>query len=307
MVDLIYEIQYNQTINKIIYVGLKLFLVVVFLISYKPVSKAQIVAGAKQVSISNSGAAISNDVFALFNNPAGLAQINWREIGVFYSPSPFGFKELANAFISYNEPFSFGSISLGGMTYGFELYKENKILLGYSHNFSNRFFLGVALNYHSVSIKRYGSKSVFYFNIGALAYIINELRWGFYINNINRSSFTKEEDQIPTIYNTGLGYNLIPELALTFALEKDVRYPASLKLGIDYYIIENISLRFGFSNEPSAYSAGIGINYSFISLDYAVYNHPDLGLTHQAGLIFSFEMIGNRYEKIRKSLKQDHD
>ena len=281
---------------------MKLLFVVLLLISYESVSEAQIVAGAKQISISNSGAALSNDVFAIFNNPAGLAQMNWREAGIYYSPAPFGFKELANGFIAYNEPLSFGSLSFGAMTYGFELYKENKILLGYSHNFLNRFFLGIAANYHSISIKGYGQKSVLYLNVGGLTYITSDIRWGFFIYNINRASFVDEDDQIPVTFNSGFSYNLIPELSLNFALEKDIRYNASLKFGIDYYIIEYLSIRTGFSNEPSSYSAGIGINYSLVSLDYAVYNHPDLGLTHQAGIIISFQSIGNRYEKIREYL-----
>jgi hypothetical protein len=188
------------------------------------------------------------------------------------------------------------------MTYGFDLYKESKVLLGFSYNFFNNFFLGIALNYHSVSIKNYGNTSVFYFNLGGLAYITPELRWGFFILNVNRASFVEEDDQIPMILNSGLSYNLIPDLSLNIAIEKDIRYPASLRMGIDYYIINNFSIRTGFSNQLAGYSAGIGINYSFISLDYAIYNHPDLGLTHQAGILVSFRDIGNRYQKIREYL-----
>jgi hypothetical protein len=283
---------------------LKVQIIILLIVSFGSVSKGQISAGAKQISMSNSDVALSNDVFALFNNPAGLAQINWREAGVFYSPSPFGLKELANGYAAYSEPFSFGAISIGGMTYGFDLYKESKILLGFSYNFLNKFFCGIAVNYHSVSIKRYGSKSVFYFNVGGLTYITPELRWGFFIDNINRASFTNEDDQIPTTFDTGFSYNLIPDLSLNFAIEKDVRYNASLRSGIDYYIIKNLSIRIGFSNEPSTFSAGIGINYSIINLDYAVFNHQDLGLTHQAGIIISFQSIGNRYEKIREHLSR---
>jgi hypothetical protein len=282
---------------------LRLLFALLLIIGYESVSQAQMIAGAKQISIANSGVALSNDVFAIFNNPAGLAQMNWREIGVFYSPAPFGFKELANAFIAYNEPLSFGSFSLGAMTYGFELYKENKILLGYSYNFLDKFFAGFTINYLSVSIKKYGSKSVFYFNLGGLIYITQDIKWGFFIVNINRASFVDEDDQIPTIFNSGFSYNIIPDVSINIALEKDIRYTASLKFGIDYYIIDNLSLRTGFSNEPSTYSAGIGINYSFISFDYAVSNHQDLGLTHQAGILISFQNIGNRYRKIKEYLK----
>ncbi|MBP9120932.1 MAG: hypothetical protein KBF59_08700, partial [Ignavibacterium sp.] len=125
---------------------------------------------------------------------------------------------------------------------------------------------------------------------------------GFSIQNINRASFGDDDDQIPMIFNTGLSYDVADELTLNFAVDKDIKYKASFQFGINYDIIEYLSLRTGFSNEPSKYSAGIGINYSMFSLDYAMYTHNDLGLTHQAGIIISFGREQNRLTSIRKNL-----
>jgi len=258
--------------------------------------------GAKQISLSNSDVALSNDVFSIFNNPAGLAQMNWREVGVYYSPAPFGLSELANGFVAYHEPTSIGSFAIGGMSYGFDLYRESKFSLGYSYNYLNKFFAGVTINYKTVSIQNYGNDGALFFNIGGLAYVSNVFRLGFSIQNINRASFGDDDDQIPMIFNTGLSYDVADELTLNFAVEKDIKYKASFQFGINYDIIEYISLRTGFSNEPSKYSAGIGINYSMFSLDYAMYTHNDLGLTHQAGIIISFGREQNRITTIRKNL-----
>ena len=265
-------------------------------------SFSQINPGAKQISLSHSDIALSNDVFAIFNNPAGLAQIDWREVGVYYSPSPFGLTELANGYIAYNEPFSFGSISIGGMSYGFNLYRENKILAGFSYNYLNKFFGGIVLTFHTVSIKNYGNTNAFYLNLGGLIYLSDEIRWGFTIHNLNRATFGNEEDQIPIIFSSGFSIDIINNLSFNAALEKDIVQNASLRFGIEYEIIKYISIRTGFQNEPSLYSAGLGINYSFFNLDYAVFNHPDLGLTHQAGIIISFGKKGSRSEIIKKHL-----
>ena len=265
-------------------------------------SYAQFNPGAKQISLSNSDVALSNDVFAVFNNPAGLSQFNWREIGIYYSPAPFGLSELSNGYVAYAEPFSFGTVALGGMTYGFELYRESKISLGYSYNYENKFFAGLAVNYHSFSIQNYGNSNAFYLNLGGLAYITHQLRWGFAITNLNRASIGNEDDQIPIIFSTGFSYDLIKTLTINLAVEKDIRYKPSVQFGLDYNIIEYLALRVGFQNEPARYAAGIGINYSIISLDYAVFTHQDLGLTHQAGLIISFGKNGDRSDAIRKYL-----
>jgi len=262
----------------------------------------QFYPGAKQISLSHSDVALANDVFALFSNPAGLSQINWREVGIYYSPAPFGLSELANGYAAYLEPFEFGSVAIGGMSYGYELYREAKVTAGYSFNYNNIFFIGLSANYHSFSIQDYGSTGVLYFNLGGLAYITNDLRWGFAVHNLNRASLADADDQIPMIFNTGFSYNVINSLSFNLALEKDIRYNPSIKVGIDYDIIEYLSLRLGTANEPAKFSFGIGINYSMFNLDYALFTHPDLGLTHQAGIILSFGKTGSRYQSVRENL-----
>ena len=264
---------------------------------------AQYSPGARQISLANSDAALANDVFSLFNNPAGLAQLNWREVGIYYSPAPFGLTELSNGYVAYHEPFNFGSIGIGGMTYGFDLYRESKVVLGYSYNYENILFAGLTINYHSYSIQNYGSTSAFYINAGGLVYILDELRWGFFVNNLNRASVADIDDQIPMVFATGLSFDIIQNFSLNFALEKDIRFNPSVQFGIEYHIIEYLSLRAGTSNDPSRFTAGIGINYSIFSLDYAFFTHQDLGLTHQAGIILSFGKEGSRSSAVRRYLK----
>lgn len=258
--------------------------------------------GARQISMANSDVALSNDVFSLFNNPAGLAQFNWREVGIYYSPAPFGLTELSNGFIAYNEPFDFGSLSLGGMTYGFDLYRESRVVLGYAYNYDNILFAGVTINYHTFSIQNYGSTGAFYVNLGGLVYILNELRWGFAVSNLNKATVADTDDQIPMVFNTGLSFDLLQNFSLNFALEKDIRFNPSFQFGIEYEIIEYLSLRAGTSNEPSRFTAGLGINYSIFSLDYAFFTHQDLGLTHQAGIILSFGKEESRSAAVRRYL-----
>jgi len=264
-----------------------LLVLIIFLITSK-YTNAQYTGGAKQISLANSDVALSDDVFSVFNNPAGLSQLKWREIGLYYSPAPFGLNELANGFIAYNEPFDFGSIAIGGTTYGFDLYRETKATLGYSYNYENKFFAGAAVNYHTYSIQNYGNTGVFYFNLGGLAFITEDFIWGFSVHNINRASVANEDDQIPTIFTTGFTYKALDQLLICASLEKDISFSPSIRFGIDYSIIKYLSLRIGASNSPSRFTGGIGINYSYFRLDYAVFTHPDLGLTHQAGLIISF-------------------
>lgn len=281
---------------------MKLFFTIIIICSITFSAYSQYNPGAKQISLSNSDVALSNDVFSLFNNPAGLAQMNWREVGIYYSPAPFGMSELANGYFAYHEPSSIGSFALGGMSYGFDLYKENRVTLGYSYNYDNNFFAGAVINYQTVAIQNYGNDGTIFFNIGGVAYITNDLRLGFSVFNINHATIGNEDNQIPMLFNAGLSYDALNELTVNFAIEKDINFKPSLQFGINYDIVEYLSLRSGFSNEPSRYSAGIGINYSMFSLDYAMFTHNELGLTHQAGIIISFGRNDTRNNSIKKYL-----
>ena len=266
--------------------GLKTLLIAII---FSSISFPQMDPGAKQISLSYSDVALTTDVFGLFNNPASLAKINLRQAGIYYSPAPFGFKEMANGYVAYDEPFNWGSVSIGGMSYGFELYKENKILVGSAFNYQDKFLIGIVFNYHSVNIKNYGSANSFYINLGGIAAISDFINWGFTIHNLNRATFGKEKDQIPTSFKTGFSFLVADNISFNTAIEKELLQNASLHFGINYNIIKYISLLTGFSNEPSMFTAGVGINYLFFTLDYAVFTNPDLGLTHQAGLIINFE------------------
>jgi hypothetical protein len=244
--------------------------------------------GAKQIALSNSDLAVSDNVFAFFENPAGLAQITYDEAGVFFSPSPFGMSELKNGYAAFSHPMNFGAIAVGGMIYGFELYKETQISLGGSYNYNGRFYIGLVFNYKNFSIKNYGSINAVLFDIGVLTKLTDNLHFGFCYKNITRASLTSETDELPVQICSGLSYKIINTCTASLAVEKDIRYKASPRFGIDYAIIKYLSIRTGFSRNPNLYSFGIGVNYSSFNFNYAVVTHQELGLTHQIGVIISF-------------------
>lgn len=284
---------------------MKFFRIIVFiLLVFCLKSYAQIKPGAKQIALSHSDVAYANDAFAIFNNPAGLAQQNWREFSIYYSPSPFGLKQLANNSAVYHEPTNFGSFAIAYSNYGFELYKENSFLVSYSTNISKNIFLGTTFAYRNLSIKNYGSDNSLTVLLGGLIYLTPDLRIGFAFDNITHSTFGNSDNQIPMIFDLGLSYSLLSKLVINAAIEKEIDNNASLRVGIDYEIIKYLNLRIGAMNEPSSFSAGIGVNYSLFEIDYAVFNHQDLGFTHQFGITLQFGSDKSRNERIKDYLSE---
>jgi len=249
---------------------------------------AQVSPGARQVALAHSDVSSTDDVFALFNNPAGLVSIKSREVGFYYSPAPFGMKELSNAFAAYCEPTEYGNISGGFNIYGFDLYKETQFSLGYAKKISSNFYGGLSANYKNISIKNYGSKGVLIFNLGVIAKLNNQIGFGFAVENVTRSSITDESNEIPTVLWFGTDLKFLKDFVLNAAIKKELGFNPSIRLGSEYSILDFFKLRIGVSNEPNTYSGGIGIIYNIVQADYAVSSHPDLGLTHQFGLIIRF-------------------
>lgn len=262
------------------------FFIILFLTFVIKNYYAQQNPGARQSSIGYSDVALSNDVFSLFNNPAGLSRINSREIGLSYSPSPFGIDKLSTGYIAYNEFTSLGNISIGLMNYGFELYKENIFVLGYSKKILPNFYFGFNGKYKLINIKNYGKTNDFNISLGGIIDLTNNFYLGFSLQNSLRFLNTKIKS--PLIYTSGITYQAMGNTYFHFAIIKEINFPISFRLGIEYSIIDFIILRFGIQNEPNIYSGGLGIKYSFLNLDYSISTHQDLGLTHQIGLIFKF-------------------
>lgn len=264
------------------------YVILSFLLLSVQQSFAQENPGARQIALSHAAVTLSSDPFSLFNNPAGLASIKSEMAGIYYSPSPFGLRELANGYGAYSRPSSAGTFSGGFMIYGFELYKETKISLGFGKEFSEDFSAGITAAYKSISIKNYGSTGVILFNAGAIVRLHDGINLGFALENFTRSTINDEDNQIPVVYWAGLSYAALNELQIYAAVKKEINFDASFRFGTEYLLLEFLQLRFGAATEPDTYSCGVGILYNIFRFDYAVSSHVDLGFTHQFGLIAKF-------------------
>ena len=246
---------------------------------------AQQYAGTRQIALGNSDL-YTPDVFSIFNNPARLINIQNPQAGIYFSPAPFDIQELSYACASYSQPTQIGTFSFGSTVYGFDLYKETEIDLGYSKGINDCLGLGFSLRYKNISIKNYGSASTLLINLGTILELSHELAVGFYIENLSHATLNNEPNQLPAKMSVGLTSRNIQNFSLSAAVIKEIGFNPSVRFGIEHKLTENFFLRFGVSNEPSLYYCGIGIFYKIFEFGYAVSSHPDLGLTHQFDLIF---------------------
>lgn len=250
--------------------------------------------GARTTGLSAAFTSVSDNSLAVFYNPSGLGQMKYREVSVFYNPSPFGVSAVTTMALTYAEPLKFGTFGLGVKSFGYELYRESNVVLSYGNGFSDKFFLGANLNYYYLFIQNYNSASSFGLDLGALAYLKSSLRMGFFARNITGAKIGKSGEKLPQIYKFGFTAKPRDDVNLILELEKDVKYPVSVKGAFEYFINDYIDVRAGVGTEPASFSGGIGLSYNIFQLDYSIYSNPELGFTNQGSLTVNFGGINAR-------------
>jgi len=99
----------------------------------------------------------------------------------------------------------------------------------------------------------------------------------------------------------GLSVQIRKDFNFVLDIEKDTRYDAAFKSGVELSLFDITALRFGVGSAPTRFAGGIGFLYSLLEIDYAIYNHQDLGFTHQASLTVNFGGSKGR-KMVRESL-----
>lgn len=245
----------------------------------------------RAVALGGAFVGLGNSAYAIFYNPAGLSRLALREVSGFYA-RPFGLSELSYFNFAYADPLllpeSFGTMGVAAQRYGFDLYNETKFSLAYANSFEQKFFYGVTVSYNTLAIATYGTDAAFGIDAGVMALLSPQLAVGFAATNLNRPVMSTAAEPLAQTYTLGASYRMLTNVMLVADLEKDVRYPLSIKAGAEYEPVASLALRLGFATEPSKLTGGIGLRYAGIEFDYAFYSHPDLGLTHQASVSLAF-------------------
>ena len=263
---------------------MKTSLTILFLFLHSSPSNAafdQLPHGSRSAALGSALVALAGNEWAVFSNPALLRTIQGRLVSLSYAPQPFELRELARAAASYIEPTSIGTFSISASRFGFELYRETRLSLSFSDDLTDIVKGGLSLNYYSLSIQNYGSAASFGVDIGLIVEISDALRWGFAAFNLNAPTIGAAKEKLPQMFSTGVSFEPVRDAVIVASIVKDIRYVAEFHFGVEYTLVDMLSLRAGTTSDPNTLNAGVGIFYSFMRLDYAFSSHYELGVTHQ--------------------------
>lgn len=219
-------------------------------------------------------------------NPASQATVQTMT-ALFYARQGFGLSVLRYAASHAAIPMGAGGISVGASTFGFDDYREIHINAGYARTFrfgtTRAMHIGVLGRYYHTSINEYGSAETVGVNLGLLVPLMRSLSLGAYATNVNGTALVQGEP-IPQTLAVGLHYEALDDVQLVADVFKDVRFPASVRGGLEVEPVDFLALRAGVTTLPVRFMGGAGVLLGPLAANVAAEQHQRLGWTPSASL-----------------------
>jgi len=275
-------------------------------------------AGSRAMAMGSAYVAVANDVTSLFWNPAGLAQLDQMEaaamhIQMFFD-TPYDFFGFAYPVLNWGT-FAVGAVRVAT---GDIIVRDERALITSAESGSldmREYLLSYArvlpFNIHAgVTLKFDQQRLLGDYTSGAgidagLFYRLPDSKqagsfsWenfscGVMVQNLVGSDLKlkKAIDTLPVNIKAGLAYHQVlpssiqQQLLFSFMWEKSTRSDAHFAFGGEYQLLELLAIRGGF-NTTQSWTAGGGIHYSGIMLDYALAGE-EIGLSHRFTLSYRF-------------------
>lgn len=250
-------------------------------------ANAQNDAGANVAAMAGTGLGIQ-DVWSGFHNQAGLAHLESFSAGVF-AENRFAMKELGDKGVTIGLPVRNGAFGINYRSFGYSAFSNSKAGLAYAMKLTDKFSLGVQLNYHAIRIgENYGKAQTFSIEGGFLYQMSEQLSVAGHIYNPTRAKLAEFNDErIPSLFRFGLGYKFSDKVRMNGEVRKASDAKANLRVGLEYWVIEPLAIRAGFGTDPARYTFGFGYRLKDFQLDFAAGYHLLLGFTPQLSLTYS--------------------
>jgi hypothetical protein len=249
--------------------------------------------GARAVALGNASATLSNEVWAVANNAAGLGTLTRPTAGAHLENRyliaslnvaaaavavPLGVVEPAAA----GQPAhaSRGVVGAEAQRFGGALYNEIRLGAAYGYRLG-AVSIGGRLDLLQVSFQELGSRRTVAASLGGQADVVPEhLSFGVYLYNLNQAKLANYQDErVPTVLRAGLAYRPSKQVLLLAETEKDIEHDAGLKAGLEYLPLPAVTIRAGYASLSHQTTGGVGVKAGSFQFDYAAGWHAALGLS----------------------------
>jgi len=228
------------------------------------------------------------DLFSAISNQATLPEIRTISAGINVQ-NQYLVKNLNTGVLAIAVPIGKGTSGLFFSTYGYQLYRQNKLGISYALALSPSFSMGIAINYNSIHLgEGLGMESAIYPDLGLNYKPIDKLNIGIQFQNLTLSKKVKQLDELwPVAGRLGLIYIINKKLLIGAQGNVYSDRPFEINGGIEYQINDIFFFRFGFSSQPTRASMGFGLKLYNFQIDLASSYQSVLGFTPSINLIYT--------------------
>jgi len=248
---------------------------------------AQKTSGPRSVAMGSAGIALQ-DSWSLQQNPAGITGIRRPSLGIAYERH-FLDQEISSQLAFLAVPYGKGVFGISTERYGFAEFREQHAGIAYARKFGSTLSLAIGFKFHQLSIAGYGSSTALSAEVGFQFAINEKLTLGSSVVNPSGSKYEgMTMATIPVKLSFGAAYRFSDKVIVATDVIKVLNSSTDTRVGVEYSLIKNFSLRGGISANPFKQYAGFGFLYNHLSVDAAVSSHPTLGYSPQIGLGYEF-------------------
>lgn len=239
------------------------------------------------------------DFWSLQNNQAGITKIANIQVGCAYE-NRFLLSETGKTTIGILYPINNNVVGLVFNQFGDSRYKKMMAGLAYARSFSDKFSMGIQLDYVGVSLgEGYGRRGSITFETGIQVLLTDNLLFGVHVlNPLGLGNTENLGEKVISLIKFGLQYNFTEFLLVGIEIEKDLYFNPAIKAGLEYEFSSHFLFRLGYTSLPSIvqasrlsmsseYSFGIGMAIRGLKIDLAASINTFLGWSPVVSVIYN--------------------
>lgn len=244
--------------------------------------------GSRYQALADASVGLSG-CWSVFGNQAGLARIKRPEMAGSFQ-NRFFVPELSTRSGLLVFPVQSSVFAVSLYQFGEIPFRHEKLGIAYSRQLFPQLNFGFQFNYYRLFLaednRSVGSAGV---ELGVQYLLTDQFVLGFHILNPYQTEvkMLSGNFQYPSRMNFGALFHPSDSFLITSEIENDFSSYFRVKAGMEYIILETLSLRTGISGKPYQFSAGFGFRIKKLMMDMATTYNQYLG--HSPSVSFQYQ------------------